>query len=56
VAGGSELLFYVINGTRAYPEATIREWVRDAGFEDVRRKRLLAMPEALITARKAPTD
>jgi SAM-dependent methyltransferase len=52
VAGGSELLFYVINGTRAYPEATIREWVRDAGFGDVRRKRLLAMPEALITARR----
>ncbi|MDO8916051.1 MAG: methyltransferase [Coriobacteriia bacterium] len=56
VAGGSELLFYVINGTRAYPEATILEWVRSAGFENVRRKRLLAMPEALITARKADGD
>jgi SAM-dependent methyltransferase len=52
VAGGSELLFYVINGTRAYPEETIRAWLRDAGFEAVGRKRLLAMPEALITARK----
>jgi SAM-dependent methyltransferase len=52
VAGGSELLFYVINGTRAYPEEEIVRWVRDAGFEDVARKRLLAMPEALIIARK----
>jgi len=52
VAGGSELLFYVINGTRAYPEETILGWARDAGFEHVRRTSLMAMPEALITARK----
>jgi len=52
VAGGSELLFYVINGTRAYPEDTILRWIRDAGFERPRRTSLMAMPEALITARK----
>lgn len=52
VGGGSELLFYAINSTRAYPEATMVEWVREAGFSDVRTKHLLAMPEALITARK----
>lgn len=52
VSGGSELLFYVINGTRAYPEERILGWIGDAGFEAVRRRSLLAMPEALITARK----
>jgi SAM-dependent methyltransferase len=52
VAGGSELLFYVINGTRAYPEAHIKAWMHEAGLEDVHRKRLLALPEALITARR----
>jgi SAM-dependent methyltransferase len=51
VGGGSELLFYVINGTRSYPEESILGWVRAAGFDQVRRRRLLAMPEALITAR-----
>lgn len=52
VAGGSELLFYVINGTRAYPEADIKAWMDEAGLTDVRRTRLLALPEALITARR----
>jgi len=52
VAGGSELLFYAINGTRAYAEASIIEWVSAAGFSRVQRTRLLAMPEALITARR----
>ena len=52
VGGGSELLFYVINGTRAYPEETMLGWVRDAGFISIRSRRLLAMPEVLITARR----
>ncbi len=51
VGGGSELLFYAINGTRAYSEEQMLEWVRAAGFDRVRRQRLLALPEALITAR-----
>jgi 2-polyprenyl-3-methyl-5-hydroxy-6-metoxy-1,4-benzoquinol methylase len=52
VGGGSELLFYIINGTRSYPEETMLEWIEGAGFEQVRRGRLLAIPEALISARR----
>ncbi len=52
VGGGSELLFYAINSTRAYTEAQMLAWVADAGFDAVRTKRLLAMPEVLITAQR----
>jgi SAM-dependent methyltransferase len=52
VGGGSELLFYAINSTRAYPEARMLGWIADAGFEAVRVRHLLAMPEVLITARR----
>jgi len=52
VGGGSELLFYAINGTRAYSEAQMLAWVRESGFERVGSTRLLAMPEALITGRR----
>ena len=50
VGGGSELLFYAINSTRAYPEAQMLTWIGEAGFEAVRARHLLAMPEVLITA------
>jgi len=53
VGGGSELLFYAINNTRAYPEATMRDWVASAGFADLRSKHPLGMPEVLITGRRA---
>lgn len=52
VGGGSELLFYTINSTRAYSEERMLAWVRGAGFELVSTRKLLAMPEALITARR----
>lgn len=52
VGGGSELLFYAINGTRSYPEDDMVAWVRGAGFDRVHVGRLLAMPEAVITAVK----
>lgn len=57
VGGGSELLFFAINSTRAYAEGTMLGWVEAAGFDKIRRRRVLAMPEALITAVRpaAPT-
>lgn len=53
--GGSELLFYAINGTRSYPEETIVAWVEAAGFESVRSQHLLGFPEVLICARRPKT-
>lgn len=52
VGGGSELLFFAINDTQAYPEATLLRWVEEAGFRQVRVRRTLGIPEVLITARK----
>lgn len=52
VGGGSELLFYAINSTRAYPEARMLTWIGEAGFESIRVRHLIAMPEVLITARR----
>ncbi|MDZ4168235.1 MAG: class I SAM-dependent methyltransferase [Coriobacteriia bacterium] len=52
VGGGSELLFFAINDTQAYPEATLVRWVEEAGFADVRVRHTLGMPEVLITARR----
>lgn len=52
-SGISELLFFVINGTRAYPEETIRKWMMEAGFINFRKRKLLTVPMALfITGRK----
>lgn len=51
--GANELLFYAINDTRAYPESDMMEWVRTAGFTDVRARHLLTVPQsALISAEK----
>lgn len=47
--GANELLFYVINNTRAYPEASVGEWMRAAGFRDVKVNHLLVVPQAALT-------
>ena len=52
VGGGTELLFYALNSTQAYPESQLLAWVRDAAFERVKARHLLALPEVLITARR----
>lgn len=51
--GANELLFYVINNTRAYPEAAVGEWMRAAGFRDVRVNHLLVVPQAALTTGRA---
>jgi len=51
--GANELLFYVINNTRAYPERAVGEWMRAAGFTDVKASHLLVVPQAALTTGKA---
>ncbi len=51
-AGYNELFFFVISGARAWPEATMRGWMEDAGFVDLRAKNLLAAPEVLLLGKK----
>ena len=54
MAGGfNELLFFLTSGTRAYPEADIRDWMQTAGFANLRTRRLLSVPmTCLITGMK----
>jgi len=49
-AGFNELFFFLINGTRVYPERQIREWLEQAGFSRLQKKRLLRMPMTLFLA------
>jgi len=48
VGGANELLFWMINDTRAYPEADVVTWMRDAGFEGVRTRHLTMVPQAAL--------
>ncbi|MCB9744175.1 MAG: methyltransferase domain-containing protein [Alphaproteobacteria bacterium] len=52
-AGFNELFFALISGAGAWPEETMRGWMRDAGFVHLQRKRLWTMPEVLLTGRRA---
>jgi 2-polyprenyl-3-methyl-5-hydroxy-6-metoxy-1,4-benzoquinol methylase len=53
VGGFNELFFFVVSGTRAYTEETMRGWMRDAGFAGLRTRRLLFAPAVLLTGTKA---
>ena len=48
VNGFNELFFFVINGTRPWPEEVLSGWMRDAGFSGIRRRRLLTMPAGVL--------
>lgn len=49
VAGGfNELLFFLTSDCRAYPEATIHDWVTQTGFGSLRSTHLRAMPAAFL--------
>jgi len=51
--GFSEMLCFLTSGTRAYPVQTIQDWMRQAGFDDLRCQRLFTGPYmALITGTK----
>jgi 2-polyprenyl-3-methyl-5-hydroxy-6-metoxy-1,4-benzoquinol methylase len=48
IGGYNELFFFLVSGTRAWPEATMRGWIEQAGFTSIRTTRLLALPEVII--------
>ena len=50
--GFSELFCFLLNGTRAYPEETIRGWLQEAGFEGIRVRGLRALQVVLLCARR----
>lgn len=51
--GVNELFFYLLSGSRVWPEPSIRAWMEAAGFRDLRRRRLLVLPmTCLLVARK----
>ncbi len=52
-AGFNELFFFLLNGTRAYPEATLREWLTAAGFGSLKTERMMMAPAVLLTGTKA---
>lgn len=47
-SGFNELLFFVINGCRIYPEETIRKWIFEAGFTNLKKRKLLTLPMTLF--------
>ncbi len=47
-AGWNELFFFVISGAQAWPEDRIQGWMADAGFERLKRKGLLAVPQFVL--------
>ncbi|MCB9761279.1 MAG: methyltransferase domain-containing protein [Alphaproteobacteria bacterium] len=54
-AGFNELFFFVLSGAQAWPEATMRRWMADAGFVGVRQTRLFTLPEVMLTGQR-PTE
>ncbi len=46
--GFNELLFFIINRTRVYPEKDIRKWVIEAGFGKLKKKKLFVLPMTLL--------
>ena len=54
--GANELLFYVINNTRAYPEEDVAEWMRGAGFAEIRTRHLVTVPQSALTTGRTPKE
>ncbi len=52
VAGFNELLFFLLSGAGAWPEATMHGWIEAAGFVGLKTRRLPAIPSVLISARR----
>jgi hypothetical protein len=48
-----EMFFFLTSRARAYPEETLRDWLKKAHFEQIQTIRLLTAPmTVLITARR----
>lgn len=53
-SGYGALLFHVLSASETWPESTMRGWMQDAGFRDIRRRRLLGMPDTLLLTGRKP--
>jgi hypothetical protein len=53
VAGFNELFFFLVSGSQAWPEATIRAWMEKAGFSGLKRRSGLMLPGLLILSGRA---
>lgn len=52
-AGFNELFFFLVSGAGTWPEARIRGWMKDAGFQGIRRRGNKVLPSLLVlTARQ----
>lgn len=47
-SGFNELFFYVVSGTRAYPEGTMLRWMAEAGSDNLKRRRLYSVPDSVL--------
>ncbi len=47
-AGWNELFFFLISGAQAWPEATLRGWMTEAGFSDLKRTEFLMAPQIAL--------
>lgn len=50
MAGWNELFFFLLSASETWPEDVIRRWVEQAGFVGLRRRRIMTMPEFVLTA------
>lgn len=48
-AGFGELFFFLVSGARTWPEATLRGWLTEAGFEKVKTQRLWLAPAVVVS-------
>jgi hypothetical protein len=48
-AGFGELFFFLVSGARTWPEATMRGWLTELGFQKVRTQRLWLAPAVVVS-------
>jgi hypothetical protein len=51
-----ELMFYLTSRARAYPEATLRRWLGEAGFARIDTVRLVTAPMTVLLTARRPLD
>jgi ubiquinone/menaquinone biosynthesis C-methylase UbiE len=53
-SGFNEVFFLALSGAQAYPEKTIRQWLAAAGFVEITRRKILAMPMTMLLQARKP--
>lgn len=52
--GFGELFFFSVSASSTWPEPTLRRWLLEAGFVDVKRKKLLTFPSTILLVARTP--